>query len=61
MELSHTDRDGRANMVDVGSKPNQLREARAKGFIRLQPETLKLITENQVKKGDVLCIISAKR
>ena len=56
MELSHTDRDGRANMVDVGSKPNQLREARAKGFIRLQPETLKLITENQVKKGDVLTL-----
>lgn len=43
-------------MVDVGHKPNQIREASAKGFIRLQPETLRLIRENQMKKGDVLTI-----
>jgi len=56
MELSHIDKNGKANMVDVGHKPNQIREASAKGFIRLQPETLKLIRENQMKKGDVLTI-----
>lgn len=56
MELSHTDKNGKANMVDVGHKPNQIREASAKGFIRLQPETLRLIRENQMKKGDVLTI-----
>lgn len=56
MELSHIDKNGKANMVDVGHKPNQIREASAKGFIRLQPETLKLIRENQMKKGDVLII-----
>jgi len=56
MELSHTDKDGKANMVDVGHKPNQIREASAAGFIRLQPQTVKLIRENQMKKGDVLTI-----
>lgn len=56
MELSHIDKNGKAKMVDVGHKPNQIREASAKGFIRLKPETLKLIRENQMKKGDVLTI-----
>ena len=55
-KLSHTDEKGKANMVDVGSKPMQTRTAVAKGFIRLQLETVKLIRDNQVKKGDVLTI-----
>ncbi len=53
-QLSHTDEQGKANMVDVSSKPDQLRTAIAIGSIRLQPETLLLIKENQIKKGDVL-------
>lgn len=53
-ELSHTDEKGRARMVDVGHKADQFRTARAKGFIRLKQNTVKLIRENQVKKGDVL-------
>lgn len=56
MELSHTDKNGKANMVDVGHKPNQIREASATGFIRLLPQTVKLVRENQMKKGDVLTI-----
>lgn len=56
MELSHIDKDGKANMVDVGNKPVQLRIAVAEGFIRLQPETVQLIQENQIKKGDVLTV-----
>lgn len=56
MELTHIDKDGKANMVDVGNKPIQLRTALAEGFIRLQPETVQLIKENQIKKGDVLTI-----
>ena len=56
MELTHIDKDGKANMVDVGNKPIQLRTALAEGFIRLQPETVQLIEENQIKKGDVLTI-----
>ncbi|MGD9992529.1 MAG: cyclic pyranopterin monophosphate synthase MoaC [Salinivirgaceae bacterium] len=55
-ELSHTDQQGKANMVDVGHKPQQTRTAIAAGFIRLQPKTIELIRENQLKKGDVLTI-----
>ncbi len=55
-ELTHTDDKGKANMVDVGHKPDQIRIARAEGRIKLNPETVKLIRENQMKKGDVLTI-----
>ncbi|MBU3926754.1 MAG: cyclic pyranopterin monophosphate synthase MoaC [Bacteroidetes bacterium] len=55
-KLSHTNTEGKANMVDVGHKPNQLRTAKAEGFIRLNAETINLIKENQMKKGDVLTI-----
>jgi cyclic pyranopterin phosphate synthase len=55
-ELSHIDNEGKANMVDVGHKPNQLRTAIAEGFIQLNEETVRLIGENQMKKGDVLTI-----
>ncbi len=55
-KLSHTDDKGRAKMVDVGHKEIQHRTAKAKGFIELNTETLKLISENNMKKGDVLTI-----
>jgi cyclic pyranopterin phosphate synthase len=55
-KLSHINNEGKANMVDVGHKPEQTRIAKASGFIQLQPETLKLINENLIKKGDVLTI-----
>lgn len=55
-ELSHIDKTGKANMVDVGHKPQQIRVARASGFIELQPETIQLIRENLIKKGDVITI-----
>jgi cyclic pyranopterin phosphate synthase len=41
-------------MVDVSHKQDQLRLARASGFIRLGEETIMLIRENEMKKGDVL-------
>lgn len=56
MEFSHTDDQGRARMVDVGNKPIQQRKAVAKGFIQLQPETIRLVRENEIKKGDVLTV-----
>lgn len=56
MTLSHIDKNGKANMVDVGNKKIQIREARAKGFIELSDETVKLISDNQMKKGDVLTV-----
>jgi len=43
-------------MVDVGHKPDQRRKARASGRIRLAPETVALIVENDMKKGDVLAV-----
>lgn len=55
-KLSHIDEKGKANMVDVGEKPEQLRIAKAKGHIKLKAETIQLIRENHMKKGDVLTI-----
>ena len=55
-KLSHIDKEGKANMVDVGHKPQQIRVAKASGFIQLQDSTLKLIKENLIKKGDVITI-----
>jgi cyclic pyranopterin monophosphate synthase len=54
--LSHLDDEGRARMVDVGGKPVQRRVARAQGRIRMAPETVALIAENNIKKGDVLTV-----
>ncbi len=55
-KLSHTDDAGKARMVDVGGKPVQHRTAMARGWISLQPETIQLIRDNQMKKGDVLTV-----
>ncbi len=55
-KLSHTTSQGKANMVDVGNKLQQTRIAKASGTILLHPETLKLIQENLIIKGDVLTI-----
>ena len=54
--LTHIDDEGRARMVDVGDKPVTDREATAKGHVTVQPETLRLIKEGLMKKGDVLTI-----
>jgi cyclic pyranopterin phosphate synthase len=54
--LTHIDSKGKAVMVDVSSKPPMVRVAGAIGFIRLQAETIKLIEENLIKKGDVLTV-----
>lgn len=43
-------------MVDVSHKKDQLRIAKASGHIRMDPGTIRLIRENQVKKGDVLTV-----
>jgi len=41
-------------MVDIGAKPPVRRRARAAGRILLQPATVELVRNNQLKKGDVL-------
>ncbi len=53
-KLSHIDKSGNAAMVDVSAKPVQMREAVARGEIYLQRETLALIEQNQIAKGNVL-------
>jgi molybdenum cofactor biosynthesis enzyme len=55
-KLTHVSETGKANMVDVSNKPDQVRVAKATGHITLNPETLELIRENKIKKGDVLTI-----
>ncbi|HXT39055.1 MAG TPA: cyclic pyranopterin monophosphate synthase MoaC [Candidatus Angelobacter sp.] len=52
--LTHISATGEARMVDVSAKPVQLREAVARGEIRLQKETLILIESQAIAKGNVL-------
>lgn len=65
--LSHVNARGEASMVDVSAKPIMLREAVARGEIRLQRATLQLIEGNKIAKGNVLAtarlagIIAAKK
>ena len=40
-------------MIDIGKKPTIFREATAKGAIKLKPNTLKLIRDGKVQKGNV--------
>ena len=67
LSLTHLDETGQARMVDVGNKPDSQRAAVAGGEIRLRPETLGLIRQGLMKKGDVLAvaqiagILAAKR
>ena len=60
--LTHFDSAGHAHMVDVGSKAETARIARAAGSITMQASTLELIRAGSSKKGDVLGIarIAAK-
>lgn len=66
-QLSHLNARGEASMVDVSSKPVQLRVAIARGEIRLAKATLKLIESNRIAKGNVLAtarlagILAAKK
>ncbi len=53
-ELTHFDEQGRARMVDVGAKEETRRVAIARGEVRMQPETLRLVVEGRAAKGDVL-------
>ena len=54
IKLTHVDESGKAQMVDVGGKPDTDREAIARGRVLMRPETLALIESNGFEKGDVL-------
>lgn len=66
-KLTHINDTGHAQMVDVGNKPDTKRTAIARGEVVMTPETLALIREGELKKGDVLTlaqvagIMAAKR
>jgi cyclic pyranopterin phosphate synthase len=55
-KLTHLDEEGRARMVDVGGKPPTRRTARAEGAVRMKPETLAMIAEGRIPKGDVAAV-----
>lgn len=54
--LAHVDAAGSAAMVDVSSKAETVRTARAQGFIRMNPVAFEAIRSHQVAKGDVLSV-----
>ena len=54
--LTHSDDAGQARMVDISTKAPTQRMARARGAITMRAETLALIRENQIAKGDVLTV-----
>ena len=66
-KLTHLDESGQAKMVDVGQKSDTERLAVARGAVIMEPDTLRLIKEGALKKGDVLTlaevagIMAAKR
>ena len=65
--LSHIDTRGEVRMVDVSAKPIMSREAVARGEVRLQKDTLRLIQSQTIAKGNVLAsarlagILAAKK
>jgi len=55
-QLSHLDEQGRARMVDVSEKEVTSRFATACGTIHMLPETLALILDDRIEKGDVFSV-----
>ena len=55
-QLTHLDAEGAARMVDVGAKPDSERVAVAEGRVTMRPETLTLIRDGALKKGDALTV-----
>jgi cyclic pyranopterin phosphate synthase len=53
-QLSHLTTKGEAQMVDVSGKNSTVREAVARGKVRMLPETLAAIEAGNAPKGDVL-------
>ncbi|AWI51425.1 cyclic pyranopterin monophosphate synthase MoaC [Actinobacillus porcitonsillarum] len=51
--FTHINQNGEANMVDVSSKQDSVREARAEAFVTMNPETLQMIISGNHHKGDV--------
>ena len=52
--LSHVGPEGEARMVDVSEKEPTVREARARAFVRMSPETVAVVRAGGLAKGDAL-------
>ena len=55
-QLSHLDENGKARMVDVSEKDSTSRRAVASGRVLLSPETVTLLRDGKVPKGDALTV-----
>jgi cyclic pyranopterin monophosphate synthase len=53
-KLSHVNNQGDIQMVDVTKKVNTIREAKARGIVKMDARTLQLIEDGQITKGNVL-------
>lgn len=66
-KLSHISQTGHPQMVDITSKKETRRQARAFGLVRLAPETLEIIRKSENPKGSpievarIAGIMAAKR
>lgn len=56
MKFTHFNEEGRAHMVEVGNKEDTKRVAKAYGRIKMKRETVQLIKDGLIKKGDVLSV-----
>lgn len=53
MDLTHLDEEGNVRMVDISGKEITVREASARGYVAMSPETLNLIVQGKMPKGNV--------
>ena len=54
--FTHMDEEGKARMVDVSGKEATVREAVARGSLAMKSETLQLIRDKAIPKGDVIAV-----
>lgn len=55
-KFDHMDDKGKINLIDTTSIPESIKEAEASGFIHLKPDTIRLIKENELEKGEMITI-----
>ncbi len=55
-KLTHTNINGKANMVDISDKEISIRTAEAYSEVKISDEVFKAIKENNIKKGDVFTV-----
>jgi len=53
-KLSHVNREGQVQMVDITAKAETFRQAKASGIVQMDIRTLELIEKGQIAKGNVL-------